>query len=211
MWYFFINSLHSWVSFSGFSEAYFECCQGCDKQEAFITYWEKREGASKYFSQLSGYLIHADSIPIFSDTSTSSKIPQLTRKMVSSMFYAGELEKEIRDPCSVHRMQWTFTYNSDKEEYMKQVVREQSERVYVHTPTPLCTKAGMWLTTPVFYHNIIYTSCALDVVIAGRWMATGNFVSPTACIPFHHTYLTFQHCTSRMYVPVNLSQIVPFA
>ena len=58
------------------------------------------------------------------------------------MFYTGELEKEIRDPNAAHRITWTFAYNSDREEYIKRIVDEQSDCVYPHKQSTSCPKAG---------------------------------------------------------------------
>ena len=69
------------------------------------------------------------------------------------MFYSGELEKEIRDPNCTHRMSWSFTYNSDKDECIRKIVDEHSDRVYDHKQTSACLTAGMnkklWLHRPL--------------------------------------------------------------
>lgn len=68
--------------------------------------------------------------------------PQLTRKMVASMFYTGELEDEIRDASHPERMTWAFKYNSDREKYMQQVSLEHTNKIYPHTPTQTCPQRG---------------------------------------------------------------------
>ena len=68
--------------------------------------------------------------------------PQLTRKLVSDMYYRGELEAEIRHPAHPERRQWAFTCDSDRNKYMEIVIEEQGARKYAHSPTETCKIRG---------------------------------------------------------------------
>ena len=66
----------------------------------------------------------------------------MTRKVVSQMFYNGELEQEARngqlttDEMVVH-------LNSDKLDYMQYIVEKQCRSIYQHIPRKGCTERGI--------------------------------------------------------------------
>jgi len=71
-------------------------------------------------------------------------IPEMTRKVVSGMFYSGELEEEARiGHLSAHEM--VLTCNKEQQEYMDYVVRRQGMEMYPHTQKRGCTERGMSL------------------------------------------------------------------
>ena len=49
--------------------------------------------------------------------------PQLTRKIVSDMFYTGELE-EMREQRQ-WLLEWTFKRNDDRDTYLQKIIEEQ--------------------------------------------------------------------------------------
>lgn len=68
-------------------------------------------------------------------------LPELTRKHVADMYYAGELEKEVR--AFPHRLNWSFKITDDREEYIKMVVKEIRDKCYKHMPAEICSERGL--------------------------------------------------------------------
>ena len=67
----------------------------------------------------------------------------MTRKVVSEMFYNGELEQEARSgQLSIDEM--VFHQNSDKLEFMQSVVQKQCRSRYYHVPGKGCIERGMY-------------------------------------------------------------------
>ncbi len=62
------------------------------------------------------------------------------------MFYAGELESEIRRPSHQERVQqWKFVRDEDREKYLEIVIEESNKKRYQHTPSPGCSSRGKFL------------------------------------------------------------------
>ena len=79
--------------------------------------------------------------PIFLIPSFVGHKPQLTRKLVSDMFYTGELEKEIREQPQ-RLVEWNFVQDSDTEKYLHKIIEEQTKHLYFHTQAPSCPTRG---------------------------------------------------------------------
>lgn len=70
--------------------------------------------------------------------------PQLTRKMVSDMFYCGELEKEIRDVRYPERLSWKFNTTNNRDTYLEFIMSFQRQQLYPHVQDKQCTERGMY-------------------------------------------------------------------
>ena len=69
-----------------------------------------------------------------------SKLPELTRKHISDMYFNEELELEIRNPDQPRRMAWNFTKNSDREVHVEKIVAEYLQHII--TMSPSCISRG---------------------------------------------------------------------
>ena len=67
----------------------------------------------------------------------------MTRKVVSQMYYNGELEQEARNGqlCSDEIV---LHLNTDKLDYMQYVVQKQGSKTYQDVPRSGCIKRGIY-------------------------------------------------------------------
>lgn len=72
----------------------------------------------------------------------TGKIPQMSRKTVSTMFYSAELENEFRYGKLLSGIQCRFRKNDDVEKYIEEAVMKMSCINYDHNPSSGCADRG---------------------------------------------------------------------
>ena len=85
--------------------------------------------------------------------------PEMTRKLVSQMFYNGEIEKEARDKSFPYSesVSWLFGLDKDRQYYMQYILSTRALQIYHHEPNKGCVERGK----DAFVHACI-VSCALN-------------------------------------------------
>lgn len=154
-----MHSLHCWVSFSGFSEAYFEYCH-------YNRHSKWKEGMFHYQSSFNDQQVDL----------TGEMLPELTRKHVADMYYAGELEKEVR--AFPHRLKWSFKMIGDRDEHIKAILNEIRDKCYEHMPAKKCSERGLYLYTIYTNDSELPVFCfRLRVLLFHRWELEANLPS----------------------------------
>ena len=73
------------------------------------------------------------------------------------MFYAGELESEIRRLSHQERLQqWRFFRDEDREKYLEMVIEDSNKKRYQHEPSdPGCSSRGEFFKVVIYCTFVI--------------------------------------------------------
>ena len=144
IWLILLCSLHAWVSFMGFTEAWMDAFDVDFKTGIYFTFQNNTSNSScllfKWFLILIGFL---QNLFCYNLVTFSQILLAIDRRQLAAGFWKGELESNIREL----NLDFRFKEAADRERCMQLIDKLRRERgIYPHPPedcTPKCKSRGM--------------------------------------------------------------------